>query len=291
MRSIKTKASKSRGRTHLQKRGSASWRLESTMRSFWSNFLIKSVFIGGILCSFSAMLWLTGYPQRLNHFVCESMVDVTKRMGLRVSDVFVEGRQNVPLEKILKVINVQRGAPLLSYDPYQMKKQLEEISWVRQATVKRQLPGIIFIQLSERHPVALWQHQQQLYLVDEKGVIISGDNLQIFDKLPIIVGGDAPVHAPHILHLLESFPDLRKKLTALVRVGGRRWNLHLSRSLQIKLPEINVEKALVRLDMLIKQKKINPSAVSVIDLRVQNQMVMRLSPAAAVRLKGNGKET
>lgn len=261
------------------------------MRRFWSNPLIKMTLIGAISFLFPAMLWWAGYPQRFGNFVSHSMIAATGRMGFCLVDVLVEGRQNAPIEKILKVVNVRRGDPLLSYDPYQIKKQLEEISWIRQATVKRQLPGIIFIQLNERQPVALWQHQQRHYLVDEQGVIISSDNLQAFDKLPIIVGGDAPVHAPHILHLLENFPDLRKRLTALVRVGGRRWDLHLNRTLQIKLPETKVEGALVRLDLLIKQKKINPSEVSVVDLRVQNQMVMRLSPAAAMRLKGKEKET
>ncbi len=261
------------------------------MRRFWSNSLMKMAIIGAISLIFPALLWWTGYPQRFGNFVSHSAIAATGRMGLRLSDVLVEGRQNAPIEKILRVVNVRQGDPLLVYDPYVIKKQLEEISWIRQATVKRQLPGIIYIQLYERQPVALWQHQQKHYLVDEQGVIISSDNLQAFDKLPLIVGGDAPVHAPHILRLLEKFPDVRKRLTALVRVGGRRWDLHLDKSLQVKLPETKVEDALVRLALLIQQKKLNPSEVSVVDLRVQNQMVMRLSPTAAVRLKGKGKET
>lgn len=293
MRSLKVKPARSRARTRvaIQKRGSPSWRVETTMRRFWSNRLGKWVIIAGSSFILPALLWWGGYPQRFGNFVNHSMVAASGRFGFCLSDVLVEGRHNAPIDKILKVVNVRRGDPLLGFDPYQIKKQLEEITWIRQATVKRQLPGIIFIQLNERQPVALWQHQQKHYLVDEHGVIISSDNLQAFEKLPIIVGGDAPVHAPQILHLLEKFPDLRKKLTALVRVGGRRWDLHLDRTLRIKLPEIKVEAALVRLDLLIKQNKLKPSEVSVVDLRVQNQMVMRLSPGAAMRLKGKGKET
>lgn len=291
MRALKVKPSRPRARTALPKRGSPSWWMETTFRRYWSNPLIKLSIIGVVSFLFPALLWWAGYPQRFGNFVSHSTVVATGRMGLRLSDVLVEGRQNAPIEKILQVVNVRQGDPLLAYDPYLIKKQLEEISWIRKASVKRQLPGIIFIQLQERQPVALWQHQQKHYLVDEQGVIISSENLQAFDKLPIIVGGDAPVHAPHILHLLEKFPDVRKRLTALVRVGGRRWDLHLNKSLQIKLPETKVEDALVRLALSIQQKKINPSDVAVVDLRVQNQMVMRLSPTAAVRLKGKGKET
>jgi cell division protein FtsQ len=263
------------------------------MRRFWSNSWLKAALVTGLSLFSLGLLWWAEYPQRFGHFVSESLVAATGRMGFCLTDVLVEGRKNAPVEKILKVVSVHREVPLplLAYDPYTIKKQLEEISWVRQATVKRQLPGMIFIQLTERQPVALWQHQQRHYLVDEQGVIISSDNLEAFDKLPVIVGGDAPVHAPHILHLLEKFPDVRKKLTALVRVGGRRWDLHLGGSLQIKLPETKVEEALVRLDLLMKQKRINLAEVSVIDLKGEKQMVIRLSPAAAMRLKGKGKET
>lgn len=290
MRTLKVKPSRSRARA-LPKRGSPSWWMETTLRRYWSNSFVKVVAVGVMSLIFLALLWWAEYPQRFGSFVSHSTVAATGRMGLRLSDVLVEGRRNAPIEKILTVVNVRQGDPLLAYDPYFIKKRLEEISWIRQATVKRQLPGIIFIQLQERQPVALWQHQQKHYLVDEQGVIISSDNLQAFNTLPVIVGGDAPVHAPHILHLLEKFPTIRKRLTALVRVGGRRWDLHLDKSLQVKLPETKVEDALVRLDLLIQQKKINPSGVAIVDLRVHNQMVMRLSPTAAVRLKGKGKET
>lgn len=291
MRTLKVKTSRIRTRSPIQKRGSPSWKVETTLRRFWSNTFIKLGLVTALAFAFPALLWWAEYPQRFGHFVVHSMVAATGHIGFSLSDVLVEGRQNAPIETILQVINTRRGYPLLSYDPYEIKRQLEEISWIRQATVKRQLPGIIFIQLNERQPVALWQHQQRHYVVDEQGVVISGENLAAFDKLPIIVGRDAPVHAPHILHLLEKFPDIRKRITALVRVGERRWDLHLDRTLQIKLPETSVEEALVRLDLLIKQKKVNPKEVSVVDLRVKNQMVMRLSPAAAMRLKGKGKET
>jgi cell division protein FtsQ len=291
MRTLKVKTSRTRARSPNPKRGSPSWKVETTLRRFSSNIFIKLGLVAGLAVTIPALLWWSQYPQRFGHFVVHTMVSATGRIGFTLSDVLVEGRQNAPIETILKVVNARRGVPLLSYDPYEIKRQLEEISWIRQATVKRQLPDIIFIQLNERQPVALWQHQQRHYLVDDQGVVISADNLQAFDKLPIIVGRDAPVHAPHILHLLEKFPEIRKRITALVRVGERRWDLHLDRTMQIKLPETSVEEALVRLDLLIKQKKVNPKEVSVVDLRVKNQMVMRLSPAAAMRLKGKGKET
>jgi cell division protein FtsQ len=277
-------------RSRRQKRRFPSWRAGAMMSRVLSSRLARVALIAGAALLFSVLAWWAEYPQRMTAFARHSLVEATSKIGFSLSEVLVEGRHYASADKIRKVVGGQRGQPLLAYDPYVIKKQLEEIPWIRQAAVKRQLPNIISIQLTEREPVAKWQHRQKHYLVDEQGVIISSDHLQAFAKLPVIVGGDAPVHAPHILKMLEKFPDVRKQLTALVRVGGRRWDLHLDKKLQVMLPEIKIENALARLSLLIQQKKINPAEVSIIDLRIENQMAMRLSPLAAVRIKGKGKE-
>ena len=277
-------------RSRRQKRRFPSWRAGAMMSRVLSSRLARVALIAGAALLFSVLAWWAEYPQRMTAFAGHSLVEATSKIGFSLSEVLVEGRHYASADKIRKVVGGQRGQPLLAYDPYVIKKQLEEIPWIRQAAVKRQLPNIISIQLTEREPVAKWQHRQKHYLVDEQGVIISSDHIQAFAKLPVIVGGDAPVHAPHILKMLEKFPDVRKQLTALVRVGGRRWDLHLDKKLQVMLPEIKIENALARLSLLIQQKKINPAEVSIIDLRIENQMAMRLSPLAAVRIKGKGKE-
>jgi len=246
-------------RSRRQKRRFPSWRAGAMMSRVLSSRLARVALIAGGALLFSVLAWWAEYPQRMTAFAGHSLVEATSKIGFSLAEVLVEGRHYASADKIRKVVGGQRGQPLLAYDPYVIKKQLEEIPWIRQAAVKRQLPNIISIQLTEREPVAKWQHRQKHYLVDEQGVIISSDHIQAFAKLPVIVGGDAPVHAPHILKMLEKFPDVRKQLTALVRVGGRRWDLHLDKKLQVMLPEIKIENALARLSLLIQQKKMNPA--------------------------------
>jgi cell division protein FtsQ len=282
---------KTKRKAAAPKRGSVVWRFGSRVRRFWTNRLINILSIASLIIIVPSFLWWAEYPQRFGNFILSGAVNITAKAGFSVDEVLIKGRHYASAERILNIVSVHRGDPLFACNPEAIKKQLEEYSWVRQATVKRQLPGILFIDIQERQPVALWQHRQRHFLVDEQGVIISSDRLHEFSKLPTIVGGDAPVHAPHILGLLENFPNVRQKMTALVRIGGRRWDLQLNKTVQIKLPEANIEEALVRLSMLMQQKKFNPAEITVIDLRIPNQMVMKLLPTAAVRVKGKGKET
>jgi cell division protein FtsQ len=289
MRSLRKKQIRNKKRLLPPKRQASLFGLMATLRRLGRVPKVLAVLV--ISCLGIGYLWWMEYPQQSCRYIAKTFIAMTGRVGFSLQDVLVEGRHNTSLDKILKVVDARRGDALLAHDPYIIKKNLEQISWIRQATVKRQFPGIILIQLEERLPVALWQHRQKHYLVDEKGVIISSDNLQAFTGLPVIVGEDAPVHAPQVLALLEKFPFIRQKVTALVRVGNRRWDLHLNKTLQVKLPEMDLETALKKLSFLFEQKKINQEELAIIDLRIPGQTVMRLSPSAAIRLKGKGKET
>src|SRR5437762_728813 len=83
-------------------------------------------------------------------------------------------------------------APLLAVSPSEAKTQLEALPWVRSAAVERRLPDTLHIRLVERQPLAFWQRQGKLVLIDRDGVVITGDRLERFPGLVVIVGDDAP---------------------------------------------------------------------------------------------------
>ena len=50
---------------------------------------------------------------------------------------------------------------------------------------------------------------------------------------------DAPENAGALLDMLASQPELRKRVTAAIRIGGRRWNLHSTTASTSSCPERN----------------------------------------------------
>jgi cell division protein FtsQ len=262
-------------------------RLRSVRRQLVNKIVMVSAV--GVVIGVGAFFW-SGYPQIWFDKLGQSFITMTSRCGLRVEEIMVVGRTHAPTAKILAAIQLKRGDPILTRSVREIQNSLEELSWIRQAQVQRRLPNTLYINLEERQPIAIWQHQKVHYLIDGEGVVISSENVSNFKKLPLVVGGDAPLHVPEILRILDRFPEIRQQVTALVRVGGRRWNVQLREALEVKLPEIHPEEALARLNLLLQQNKIDPSEMATIDLRIDNQMIMRLSPAAAIRLNGEGNE-
>ena len=64
-------------------------------------------------------------------------------------------------------------------------------------------------------------------------------------------------------------------MTAAVYVGKRRWNLRFDNGLDVKLPEEAPEQAWQRLAQLQRQYGVLDKDVSVIDLRLPDQIVLR----------------
>lgn len=265
----------------------------SSPRARGTVFDKKTVYAGIGLCFmvFSGVAWYQEHPQKAIDSLYDTALDFSAKFGFKINDIMVQGRQHTSSQKILKAMQLQVNDPIFKFSPHEISQNLKEVSWVKEAHVHRQLPGTIYVKIVERVPIAIWQHQKNHYLVDGEGVIITNENLATFSNLPVIVGGDAPLHVPKILHILEKHPDVRNKITALVRIGGRRWDIQLNRQVTIKLPEAKTDEAVAKLDLLLKQQRLDLEEVKIVDLRVPNKMIVNLSPRGEIRLKGKGSET
>ena len=157
--------------------------------------------------------------------------------GFRVAHVYLEGRDKTPLAEVEAVMGVREGMPILQVSLDEVKGRLESLGWVREAVVDRSLPHTLHVQVFERQGVALWQHEGVLRLVDRDGVVIPDAVIADYSHLPVVVGEDAPSHTYALLGFLSDEPELFSRVSAAIRVGGRRWNVRLYSGIEIKLPE------------------------------------------------------
>jgi cell division protein FtsQ len=66
-----------------------------------------------------------------------------------------------------------------------------------------------------------------------------------------------------------------------VRVGGRRWNLHLDSGIDVALPEQDPESAWHRLAAADRSDKLLARNIEAVDLRLPDRLVVRLPPELA----------
>ncbi|HET9368703.1 MAG TPA: FtsQ-type POTRA domain-containing protein [Vicinamibacterales bacterium] len=154
---------------------------------------------------------------------------------LRVSRIVIQGNTRLSVGEIESLLSGVRGRNILHVDFEANRRQLLDSPWVADVQLARVLPRTLQVTITERLPMAVARLGQQLYLIDESGVIIDefGPNYQEFD-LPIVDGlvstpakGGATVDPAKValtsrfLSSIGSEPELRRKLSQ-VDVSNRR---------------------------------------------------------------------
>ena len=83
---------------------------------------------------------------------------------------------------------MSEGDNILAINMTEMKDRINKLPWIKSARIERHLPNKISLTLVERTPMARWQTNKMLELIDIHGDVIPRVDLARFSNLPIIIG-------------------------------------------------------------------------------------------------------
>jgi cell division protein FtsQ len=227
----------------------------------------------GILIS----TWRSGRLQIVYELVAAKSIALSVQGGFRIEQVNVVGREQSDPKALLSAAGLQRGDPILAFDPEAARQRIESLPWVSSAAVERRLPDTVAITIIERKPIALWQHNEKITLIDAAGSNLGTVAIESAPALPLIVGGDAPAHVSELLSALGDHPDLAKRIQASSWIGSRRWDLKMDNGVEVRLPEVGMPEALQQLADAEASSRVLERDVAAIDLRLAGKMIVRLA--------------
>ena len=248
------------------------------VKPLWRSPLFATGYVLVIISSASLAgwwVWQRGWVQTTVERVKWIVIAGAAKTGFSVREIFVEGRFETPRKSLLKALRLERGAPILAFDPQAARERVEALPWVRQAVIERQLPDVVHLQLNERHPMALWQRGGKFTLIDTNGELIPLKDVSNYTNLIVVIGKDAPRHAAVLFEVLATEPKLARRVKAAVRVGARRWNLHLNNEIKIQLPEDDPGAAWGHLAELNQKHALLARNLISVDLRLADRIVIR----------------
>jgi cell division protein FtsQ len=113
---------------------------------------------------------------------------------LEVDRIVVRGNERLSRGAVLAVLNGLRGENIVWTDLDRWRTRLLASPWVRDAAMRRSLPSTVEVAVWERQPVGVGRINGEMYLVDDRGVVIDQYGPQYADlDLPIIDGlGGSP---------------------------------------------------------------------------------------------------
>ncbi len=263
------------------------------------SFLTRLAILAGLLAAFLIVVgisWYVGWPQQKAKEFQAFVLDLTKDAGLEIKDIAVEGRLQTSKDSLTDALRIRQGMPILAVDIDEAAERLEKLPWVDTVSVERRLPDIIAVTLTEHVPVARWQHNEKVSVIDGDGNVLASARTDDFSSLPMVVGTGAERAARAFLEMLNDYPDVRDKMVSAVRVSERRWDLRMKvpddgakAQVAVRLPEDDVANALRRLSVLMAEQKIINRNVVAVDLRIPDRLVVE--PAVGEKKAAAKKKT
>ena len=231
---------------------------------------------GGLFLTYAVIgsWWMvhTGKVEKMTDVANARFWQWTANVGFRLDQVTLTGRAHADPKAVKAALGIEQGAPILSVSLAEMKERLETIPEVKTASISRALPNTLTIQITERTPAAFWQQDGNLQLIDSEGVVLPRAKYREKMVLPVVVGNDAPKHMDELIALLDAVPSLKPDIAAAVRVGGRRWNIQLTREIVVMLPEEEPVKAWKRFATLVTKEALLSKAIRSVDMRIEDRV-------------------
>ena len=205
-------------------------------------------------------------------------------LGFGVDKVNVTGNVETSDIDVLQQLRLDGATSILTLNVHDARAALMTLPWVADAQVRKVYPDAVDVKLTERKAFAIWQHGQDLSLIErDGGVIVPFVQGSKFSDLPLYVGFGAETAASGFDGILSNWPALRARVRAIVRVADRRWNLVFDNGVTAKLPHTQVAQALEDLSVMERDRSILSREIVAIDLRLPDRVTVQLTQQAAER--------
>ena len=217
-----------------------------------------------LIAIFTMFLVVNFNPYLLNNF-------------FEVKDIRINGTEKTNPDELRQILTPNLNN-LISFDKDHAKSLLEQVGWVKRANIKKIYPNTLIINIIETDPFAIYYDNQNNYLIDIDGQIISSNSdINVYKNLLIVRGEDAKTKLNEIIKEINIyFPDVRNRINELEFIEKRRWNLFLSGNLLIKLPDTEVKESLNNLKKLFEDKQVLESNIIEVDLRIKGRAVIKV---------------
>lgn len=202
---------------------------------------------------------------------------VARAMGLGIDEVTITGMAELRESEVLAAAGVTPLRSLAFLDASEVRKRLESVPMIRQASVSKRYPDALSITIVEREPRALWQINGELFVIAGDGTVIDLMTDARFARLPFVAGEGANTRSQEYIEVLHAAGPLAGRIRAGILVSGRRWDIKFDNDLIARLPEAEPVEAMRRLVELDRRERLLEKDLIAIDLRQPDRVAMRLS--------------
>ena len=252
--------------------------------------VIRFLILAGIVVSVIPVVYFSDNVYRL-----ASKKPVKQRIAAQTSwsdrhftvqSVRITGNNFVTMEELSPYLQRVKGNNIFKLDIADMANRLRNNPWIKDVSVRRELPSSIAINIVERTPAVYINSKNGLYLSDEEGILLGEKGVSSFG-LPVVYGislegtgtgkktnSEALFSAIRIKKELSSIPWIELPLTGIEVDGRSDITLHM-RGYRIKLGHDRYKDKLRRFNEIARDLNGKGIPYKEVDLRFDNQVVVQ----------------
>ncbi len=203
------------------------------------------------------------------------------RQFLSVGEILFIGNRHLKNEELRSLTGVKKHDSLFGVSGKEIHQRLKKSPWIKEAIVRKELPGTIVIQVTEAVPVAILNLSGTPYLIDRNGTVLEQMKEESILFLPIIREIDPSAQSRTYEEAVKFMRFLQDKGvssygSALEISGERPEDITLKiDNIPVKIGMGDFEKKLERLQFVKDEIQRRNMAVEYVDIRFADEVVVK----------------
>ena len=237
----------------------------------WHKFFLTLIIVVGL-----GLAWTVAGYAGLPEFLRSQVAASASRAGYEVRTLRVTGVERMNEQSVYERLRDDLDRPMPLVDVGEIRENLLDMPWVKDARVSRQLPDMLRVDIVERVPHAALQKPDRLVLVDATGTELEPISGEKAAEMLVVTGPGAQRQVGELARLLDTAPALKPQIASAEWIGNRRWNLTFRTGQMLALPEgENGAKALVKFAEMDGRNRLIGGKAIAIDMRVPDRAYLR----------------
>ncbi len=182
---------------------------------------------------------------------------------------------NKDMTALSAAASMPKNTSFYSIDLDNLNANILSVPGVKDAAVRRMPNGNLAIRVSFHHFVASWTDGENYFPLSDDGTIANKPSTER-PTSALLFRGPVPQNMPNkITDITNAANDMLPYIDYIEWIENRRWNIHTTNGITIKLPENDFSYAISSLTTINKNHNILERAITVIDMRDPARILVR----------------
>ena len=190
--------------------------------------------------------------------------EIFKKKKINIIELI--NNDKISKDYFFKQISIKEGQSFWKFNPFKLKKDLENFNEIKNFTFYLNWSGILKIKIDEKEPFMIWIRDENINYVDFNGIILNFDIKEEKDSIIKLFGNNANLKISELNNLLLEKEKTLSSIDSIFYQKNIGWKLIFHNNKCVLLPLKKLEKVLDIFQDIINSELYNQ--FNFFDLRV-----------------------